>query len=299
VPSIHHWVKVVNRVERHGKALPVALVVCAIGSVQLGGAFAFQLFDDLGPAGTVFLRVAFAAVVLMLIARPTLRGHDRPELRLIVLFGGALALMNLSFYEALNRIPLGIGVTFEFVGPLGVAIATSRRRLDLVWAALAAAGIVLLSGGIGGDLDTLGVLLALTAGAFWAAYILLSQRVGQKFAGAQGLAMALVVSSAILLVPGVVGAGSALLQPDLLAAGFAVAMLSSAIPYSFELEALRSLATGTFGVLMSLEPAVAALIGFVVLSQDLGPAEIAAIALVVVASAGALSTSQGPPARDA
>lgn len=298
MPSIHHWVNAVNQVDRSGKALPVALVVCAIGSVQLGGAFAFNLFDDLGPEGTVFLRVAFAAVVLVAIARPTLRGHGRAALRSMVLFGGALALMNLSFYEALNRIPLGIGVTFEFVGPLGVAIATSRRRLDLVWAALAATGILLLSGGIGGDLDTLGVLLALTAGGFWAAYILLSQRVGREFEGARGLALALLVSSAILVVPGVVGAGSALLEPGLLAAGFAVAMLSSAIPYSFEMEALRTLATGTFGVLMSLEPGVAALIGFIVLGQDLGFAEIVAIGLVVVASAGALSTSQAPPARD-
>jgi inner membrane transporter RhtA len=289
----------VNHARRSSKTLPVALVVGAIGSVQLGAAFAFKLFDDLGPAGTVFLRVVFAAVVLVAIARPSLREHDRASLRSMVLFGSALAFMNLSFYEALDRIPLGIAVTIEFVGPLGVAIFTSRRRLDLAWAALAATGIVLLSGGVGGDLDALGVALALTAGMFWAAYILLSQRVGREFAGAQGLALALVLSSAILLVPGVIGGGSALTQPDLLAVGFMVAMLSSAIPYSLELEALRRLPTGTFGVLMSLEPAVAALIGFVVLDQDLALAETLAIALVVIASAGALSTSQAPPARDA
>jgi inner membrane transporter RhtA len=289
----------VNHARRSSKTLPVALVVGAIGSVQLGAAFAFKLFDDLGPAGTVFLRVVFAAVVLVAIARPSLREHDRASLRSMVLFGSALAFMNLSFYEALDRIPLGIAVTIEFVGPLGVAIFTSRRRLDLAWAALAATGIVLLSGGVGGDLDALGVALALTAGVFWAAYILLSQRVGREFAGAQGLALALVLSSAILLVPGVIGGGSALIQPDLLAVGFMVAMLSSAIPYSLELEALRRLPTGTFGVLMSLEPAVAALIGFVVLDQDLALAETLAIALVVIASAGALSTSQAPPARDA
>ena len=289
----------VNHARRSSKTLPVALVVGAIGSVQLGAAFAFKLFDDLGPAGTVFLRVVFAAVVLVAIARPSLRGHDRASLRSMVLFGSALAFMNLSFYEALDRIPLGIAVTIEFVGPLGVAIFTSRRRLDLAWAALAATGIVLLSGGVGGDLDALGVALALTAGVFWAAYILLSQRVGREFAGAQGLALALVLSSAILLVPGVIGGGSALTQPDLLAVGFAVAMLSSAIPYTLELEALRRLPTGTFGVLMSLEPAVAALIGFVVLDQDLALAETLAIALVVIASAGALSTNEAPPARDA
>jgi inner membrane transporter RhtA len=290
---------VVNRTERRGRALPVAFVVGGIGSVQLGAAFAVKLFDDLGPAGTVFLRTGFAAVVLMAIARPTLRGHDRAALRSMVLFGTALALMNLTFYEALDRIPLGIAVTFEFVGPLGVAIATSRRRLDLVWAALAAIGIVLLSGGIGGDLDTLGVLLAFTAGGFWAAYILLSQRVGREFAGAEGLALALVLSTVILVVPGIAGGGSGLTQLDLLAIGFAVAMLSSAIPYSLELEALRTLPTGMFGVLMSLEPAVAALIGFLVLGQDLELAEVAAISMVVIASAGALSTPEAPPARDA
>ena len=289
----------VNRGDGGGKALPVSLVVASIGSVQFGAAFAVKLFDDLGPAGTVFLRGGFAAIVLMAIARPSLEGHGRAALRSMVLFGSALALMNLSFYEALNRVPLGIAVTIEFVGPLGVAIATSRRRLDLLWAALAATGIILLSGGIGGDLDTLGVLLALTAGAFWAAYILLSQRVGREFEGAEGLALALVLSTAILVVPGVMAGGSALLEPDLLAMGFAVAMLSSAIPYSLELEALRSLATATFGVLMSLEPAMAALIGFVVLDQDLAIGQTIAIGLVVVASAGALSTSGAPPARDA
>jgi inner membrane transporter RhtA len=282
-----------------GKAFSIALVLGAVGSVQLGAAFAFKLFDELGPAGTVFLRVAFAAAVLMALTRPALRGHGRDAMRSMLLFGGALALMNLAFYEALDRIPLGIGVTFEFVGPLGVAIATSRRRLDLVWAVLAAAGIVLLSGGIGGKLDGWGVTLALVAGAFWAAYILLAQRIGRQFAGAEGLAMALVVSTAILVVPGVASAGSDLLRLDLLGAGFAVAMLSSAIPYSFELEALRRLSTGTFGVLMSLEPAVAALIGFVVLGQDLDVPEVLAITLVVAASAGALSTSTAPPARDA
>jgi inner membrane transporter RhtA len=298
-PSIHQSMHAVNRVERRGKALPVTLVLGAIGSVQLGAAFAFNLFDDIGPAGTVFLRVAFAAVVLMAIARPAVRGHAASPVRDVVLFGAALALMNLAFYEALDRIPLGVGVTFEFVGPLGVAIATSHRRIDLLWAVLAAGGIVLLSGGIGGDLDALGVALALTAGAFWAAYILLSQRVGRAFPRADGLALALVVSTAILVVPGIAVGGAALLDPALLAAGFAVAMLSSAIPYSLELEALRHLPTSTFGVLMSLEPGVAAMIGFVVLDQGLELREVVAIAMVVAASAGALSTTGAPPARDA
>jgi inner membrane transporter RhtA len=289
----------VNQARRGGKAVPVALVLTGTSTVQIGAALAVNLFDDLGPVGTVFLRVFFAAVVLVLITRPTLRGRSREAMRNVVLFGIALGLMNLSFYEALDRIPLGIAVTLEFVGPLGVAIATSRTRADFAWAAIAAVGIVLLGGGIGGELDALGVALALTAGAFWAAYIVLAQRVGREFPGFDGIAIAMVVSTAILVVPGIAAAGSDLLDPELLAIAFAVAMLSSAIPYSLELEALRYLAAGTFGVLMSLEPGVAALVGFVVLGQDLAAQEIVAIGLVVAASAGALRTSAGPPPRDA
>lgn len=284
---------------QRNQAYPAALVLSGTLSVQVGAALAVGLFDELGPAGAVFLRVIFAAAVLVAITRPALRGHSRYAVRTVVLFGIALALMNFSFYESLDRIPLGIAVTLEFVGPLGVAIAASRSRTDLAWAAMAAVGIVLLSGGIGGDLDALGVILALTAGAFWAAYIVLAQRVGREFPGFDGIAIAMVVSTAILVVPGIAAGGSDLLDPELLAAGFAVAILSSAIPYSVELEALRRLAAGTFGVLMSLEPAVAALVGFVVLEQDLAVPEIVAVGLVVAASAGALSTSTGPPARDA
>jgi inner membrane transporter RhtA len=276
----------------------VALVLAGTSTVQLGAAFATELFDDLGPVGTVFLRVFFAAVVLVLITRPTLRGRSREAVRTVVVFGIVLGLMNLSFYEALDRIPLGIAVTLEFVGPLGVAIATSRTRADFAWAGMAALGIVLLGGGIGGDLDALGVALALAAGAFWAAYIVLAQRVGREFPGFDGIAIAMVVSTAILVIPGIAAGGSALLEPELLAIGFAVAMLSSAIPYSLELEALRRLSAGTFGVLMSLEPAVAALVGFVALSQGLAQVELVAIGLVVTASAGALRSAATPPPRD-
>jgi inner membrane transporter RhtA len=272
----------------------MTLVMGAIASVQIGAAVATTLFDELGPAGTVLLRTGFAAVVLLLLWRPRLRGRDKGALRDAVLFGLALAGMNLSFYAALDRIPLGIAVTFEFTGPFAVAVAASRRAADLVWVALAAGGIVLLSPGIHGSLDTTGTLLALLAGAFWATYIVLAVRVGRAFGGGQGLTLAMIVATIVLLPSGIVVGGGDLGHPGLLAAGLAVALLSSAIPYSLELEALRRLPKGTFGVLMSLEPAVAALVGLVALGQDLSANEVVAIALVVAASAGALSAAGTP-----
>jgi inner membrane transporter RhtA len=270
------------------------LVLGGVVSVQVGAALATTLFDELGPAGTVLLRVALAALVLAAIWRPAVRGTPRAALRDVAMFGVTLAGMNLAFYAALDRIPLGIAVTLEFVGPLGVAILASRRRLDVAWAVLAGCGIVLLSPAPGGSIDALGAGLALLAGGFWGAYILLSARVGRVFPGGTGLAMAMVVAAALLVPVGVAGGGAELLEPRLVAVGFGVAMLSSAIPYSLELEALRRLAAGTFGVLMSLEPAVAALVGLIVLGQGLAAIELVAIGLVVVASAGALGTSRAP-----
>jgi inner membrane transporter RhtA len=267
---------------------PTGLVLGAVASVQFGAALAKTLFDDLGPGGTVFLRVAFAALMLVALWRPRLRGHARDDLVLAAVFGVSLAGMNFAFYEALDRIPLGVAVTFEFVGPLGVAVAGSRRPLDVLWVVLAAAGILLLCDfGDFGGLDAGGVGLALLAGGFWAAYIFLAARTGRAFPGGTGLALALVVSSILLVPVGVADGGDGLLQPDLLAMGAGVALLSSAIPYSLELESLRRLPAAVFGVLMSLEPAMAALAGFLVLGQDLRARELAAIVLVVAASAGA------------
>jgi inner membrane transporter RhtA len=277
---------------------PVVLVLGAISSVQFGAALAKTLFDEIGVGGTVFLRVLFAAVVLALIWRPHLAEHGRRDLWLAVAFGLTLGAMNLAFYSALDRIPLGIAVTFEFVGPLGVAVVSSRRALDLLWVALAAAGILLLSDFGSTDLDGLGVALALLAGAFWAAYILLSARVGRAFPGGSGLTLAMIIASAILLPVGVGDAGADLLVPWILAAAAAVAILSSAIPYSLELEALRRMPAGVFGVLMSLEPAVGALAGFVLLDEGLTARELLAILLVVAASAGAASQAKVAP-RDA
>jgi inner membrane transporter RhtA len=277
---------------------PTLLVLAGIASVQFGAALAKSLFDELGPGGTVFLRVLFAAVVLAAVWRPAVSGLSRSDWRLIATFGLALAAMNLSFYESLDRIPLGVAVTFEMVGPLGVAIAGSRRALDVAWVAFAAAGIVLLSGFGGADLDGFGVALALVAGGFWAAYILLSVRVGRRFPGGSGLALAMGVGAVMLVPVGIGDAGSDLLVPWILAAALAVAILSSAIPYTLEMEALRRLPTRVFGVMMSIEPAMAALAGFVVLGQGLAGRELVAILLVVAASAGAAQGAHTPP-RDA
>jgi inner membrane transporter RhtA len=263
------------------------LVLAAIFSVQLGSAAATTLFEDLGPLGTVFYRLLFAAVALLVIWRPTLAGVARGDLRLAAAFGFTLAAMNLCFYEALDRIPLGIAVTFEFVGPLAVAVAGSRRRLDLIWVGSAAAGVLLLAGP-GGDPDPVGVAFALGAGVFWGTYILLSARVGQAFSGGHGLALAMSVATALMVVPGVAAAGSELLDLRAVGVGAAVALLSSLIPYSLEMDALRKLSTGVFGVLMSLEPAVAAVVGLIALSQGLSTAEAVGIGLVTAASVGAL-----------
>lgn len=269
-----------------------------IVSVQVGAAYATTLFTEVGPGGAVLLRIGFAALLLLAIWRPALGGASGLS-RDVVAFGLVLAGMNLSFYAALDRIPLGIAVTLEFVGPLTVAIVRSRRRLDLLWVALAAGGLLLLSPGPGSDLDEAGVGLALLAGAFWGAYIVLSARVGALAPGGGGLAIAMSVAAVAVLPIGLAEGGSGLVAPGVLAVGALVAVLSSALPYSLELEALRRLPQGVFGVLMSLEPAVAALVGFVGLGQALATREVVAIALVLAASAGALGTGRGAPPPEA
>jgi inner membrane transporter RhtA len=257
-----------------------------VTSIQFGAALAATLFDDLGPAGTSVLRLGFAAIILMALFRPRIRDRAPQALRLVALFGVTLGAMNLFFYEALDRVPLGVAVTIEFAGPLGVAVATSRRRLDLFWAALAAIGIVLLSDPFGAAIDTVGLLLISAAALCWAAYILIAQRATAVFQGSQGLALAMVVAALVPLVPGIAEAGTTLLEPQWLALGACVALASSVIPYSLETEALRRLPANVFGVLMSLEPAVAALAGFLVLGQSLAARQIVAIGFVVAASAG-------------
>jgi len=265
--------------------------VVASFTVQFGAALAATLFDDLGAGGTSALRVTLAALVLLAIWRPSVRGLPRDDLVLVGALGLVFGLMNLVFYEALARIPLGVVVTIEFAGPLGVAIALSRRRLDLLWVVLAATGIVVLADPGGGSLDALGLVFALVAAAAWAVYILLAERASRRFAGGRGLALAMAVGALVPLGPGIHDAGLDLLEPRWLALGLAVALLSSVIPYSLETEALRRIPRNVFGVLMSLDPAIAALAGFVVLGQDLGARELVAIALVVGASIGATRTN--------
>lgn len=272
-----------------------ALVVGGIASVQLGSAVAATLFARIGPGGAVLLRLVSASVVLVAIWRPWRWSPGRREIGLAGLFGVVLAAMNLCFYHAIDRIPLGIGVTIEFVGPLLVAVAGSRRALDLLWVALAAAGILALTHGDAHGLDTLGVALALIAGACWGLYIIVNARVGRAFADGTGLALAMVTASVVALPVGVSEGGAHLVAPHSLLLGTVVGMLSSAIPYSFELEALRRIATSVFGVLMSLEPAMAALAGFLVLGQRLSTRELAGIALVVAASVGASRRSREAP----
>lgn len=271
----------------------IGLVLVSIVSVQFGAAIAKEIIPIAGPVGTVFYRVSFAAILLWAIARPDVGALGRDDWRAVALFGVALAGMNVCYYAALQHLPIGVTVTLEFTGPLAVAVLGSRRRVDAFWALLAATGLVLLSPIAGVDLDGWGVALALAAGGFWAAYILLSARVGARLSGLSGLALALVASSAITAVPAVVTAGSALLEPKVLGIGLVVALMASAIPYGFELEALRSLTPASFGMLMSLEPAFAALAGFVVLSERLGAPEFVAIGLVLVANAGAVLSRSG------
>jgi inner membrane transporter RhtA len=277
---------------------PVALVLTAITTLQFGAALGATLFDDVGAAGASLLRLTFAAVVLLAVWRPRVSGRERGDLWLAAAFGAMLGGMNFAFYEALDRIPLGIAVTIEFAGPLGVAVLTSRRRLDVLWALLAAVGIVVLAEP-GGDVDALGVLFALVAAVCWALYIVIAARAGQRFRGGEGLALAMGLAMLVPLVPGLVTAGEDLLDAEVLAIGLCVAMLSSVIPYSLETEALRRMPKNVFGVLMSLEPAAAAIAGFLVLSQDLGPRELVAIGLVVAASAGATRFAPSAPADPA
>jgi inner membrane transporter RhtA len=270
-------------------------VVGAIVSVQFGSSLARTLFAQLGPSGTVLLRLASAAIILLLVGRPRLRGRTRHELLLASVFGLDLAAMNVSFYEAIDRIPLGIAVAIEFVGPLAVAVAGSRRRIDLLWVALAATGIVALTHGAVHGLDGLGVAFALAAGCLWGSYILLNARLGRTFEDSTGLTLALCVAAVAALPVGIASGGAHLLEPASLVLGAAVGILSSAIPYSFEVEALRRIAAPVFGVLMSLEPGVAALAGFLVLGQALSTRALLGIALVVAASIGASRSTATVP----
>ncbi|WP_228040909.1 DMT family transporter [Nodosilinea sp. LEGE 07088] len=263
-----------------------ALVLAAIASTQLGSALAKSLFDQVGPLGMVLLRVGLSALVLVAWCRPRWRGHSSGDYRLLVAFGLSLAIMNALFYCAIARIPIGVAVALEFSGPLTVALLTSRRWLDGLWVALAAAGIVLLSPLNTPALDSLGVVMALLAGVAWGSYIILSARMGQVFHGGEGLALSMAVGALLLLPVGVLADGRALLSPQILLLGLGVALLASTLPYSLEMAALRRMPINVFGVLMSLEPAIASAISFVWLGETLTPMMMGAIGLVMAAAAG-------------
>jgi inner membrane transporter RhtA len=283
--------------KRVGSIPPTALVLLSAISLEFGGALAKTLFAALGPAGAVTVRVSLAAVALLFIWRPNLRHVSRSGIGTVVPFGLALAAMNLSFYLALSRLPLGVAVTIELVGPLGVAAVNSRRWTDLLWVLLAATGIAAfapISIGASAGLDPLGLGLAMLSGVFSAVYMLLSARTGRVFADGSGLALALAVAAIALLPIGITGAAMGLLlHPELLVVGAAVALLSSVVPYSLDLAALRQLPTRVFGILVSLEPAIAAGTGWLVLHEQLESRSLIGIALVTAASAGAARAHRG------
>ena len=274
---------------------PIWLVLIGIASVQLGAGIAKTLFDEVEPETIVWLRLVTSAVVLAVVVRPALRGRSRADWLVVLGFGATLGLMNWAIYQSFARIPLGIAVTIEFIGPLTLAVLGSRRVRDLAWVVLAALGVALL-GLERTDLNLAGVLFALLAGAAWAGYILLSARTGARWRGLDGLAMASVVAT-VLLTPVVVGGGGeGLGDSRILVLGAAVGLLSSVIPYSCEMAALRTLPPSVFSILMSLEPAAAALAGIVVVGEFLSGVQWLALVCVVAASIGA--TRSRPPIHE-
>ena len=271
---------------------PVGLVLVGILSVQLGAAIAKSLFGEISPTAMVWLRLVTSALVLAAIARPRLTGRSGRDWLVVLAFGASLATMNWGIYQSMARIPLGLAVTIEFIGPLTLAVLGSRRARDLVWVLLAGLGVALL-GFQRTDLDLLGVLYALLAGTAWAAYILLSASTGRRWDGFDGLAVASVVAALGMTLPALLAAGTSLWDGRVLLIGALVGLLSSVIPYSCELVALRSLRPAVFGILMSLEPAAAALAAIVVLREHLAPVQWLAIACVVAASIGATRSGSG------
>lgn len=280
----------------HGQA--VLLVLAGAGSIQFGAAFAAKLFPRVGPEGAVTLRLVIAAVVMLALIRPSVRGRSRRDLLTVAALGASLGGMNLCFYEAIARVPLGPAVTLEFLGPLGLAVVLSRRLRDAFWIVLAALGVLMLGEGGFTGLDGVGVGFVLAAAVFWAAYIMTATHTARTFPGVEGLALAMAVAAVLVLPFGIAGAGAELVEPGALGAGAVVALMSSVVPYSCEMLAMKRLSAGTFGLLASLEPAVAALAGFVVLGQTLGVMALGGIALVVVASAGVTVAQSTAPVEE-
>ena len=279
--------------------LPVALLLVAMASIQAGAAVAKGMFAVVGPLGAVALRVLFAALMLVAVARPWRVRRTGAAWRTVVAYGVVLGAMNCLFYAALGRVPLGIATALEFTGPLAVAMAGSRRALDFVWVACAAAGLLLLLplGGASAALDPLGVAFALGAGVCWALYIVIGRRAGTEH-GLQTTAVGMAVAAAVALPAGLADAGSALFTPSVVPVALAVALLSSALPYSLEMYALPRLPAKTFGTLMSVEPALGALSGLVLLGERLAPQQWVALGAIMVASAGTTLAAADPTVGD-
>nr|WP_279672353.1 EamA family transporter [Flexivirga meconopsidis] len=278
------------------------LVLGGVVSVQFGGALAATLLPLVGVTGSVALRLVLGAVVLLAWARPSFRGRSRTDWLTVGAYAAVLGAMNLCFYGALSRLPIGVAVTIEFVGPLVLSAVLSKQRRDLAAVCCAAIGVVLVSGALGTDLaslDLVGIGLGLAAGACWAAYIITSGRTGQRFPGLDGLAIAMVLSGAVVLPLGVFEAGTAVFSGEALLKGAGIAVLSSVLPYSLEMIALRRLPANVFGILLSLEPAVAALAGLLVLGQRLSPDKLLGLALVVGASVIILGARRPGPGEHA
>lgn len=272
------------------------MVVGAIISVQVGAAIAATMFDEVGAMGMVLLRLGLAALILCAVCRPTVRGRTAHDWRLTAAFGALMAILSLASYAAVDRLPLGLVVTLELLGPLGLAAAMSRRLWEVAWTVVALIGVFMLSE-TGDSIDTLGVVFALIGAASWAGYILLSAETGRRTEGLDGLALAIAAAAVMVAPIGIAGAGTALLSPWILLVGMVVALMTSVLNFAAELAALRQITPRAFGVLMSLNPAFAALAGFVVLDQQLAGPQIAGIGLVVIASAATVSSTDAAAGR--
>jgi len=281
----------------------VLMVLLAIASFQGGAAIAKGIFPVLGAAATSSLRIVLSAIILVLFNRPNLRKLTPAQWRLVVLYGLTLGTMNTVFYMAIARVPLGVGVAIEFIGPLSLALISSRRVADFLWVLLAAAGIVLIAPWDNKGLDVTGVLLALLAGALWAAYIILGGRISKIMDSGEAVTVGMIFA-AVLVLPVAIGNGLLInFKPTMILPGIALALLSSAIPFTLEMHALRKIPAKTFSILMSLEPAVAAFSGLIFLHEYLSFHEWLAVALVIVASAGVTLTGksnahQAEPLKD-
>ncbi|MCP3098531.1 EamA family transporter [Myxococcus sp. K15C18031901] len=275
-------------------AVAIPLLLAAMGSIQVGASIAKGLFPMVGAQGTTALRLVFSSLILLAFWRPWRHRLTRQELRAIVVYGASLGVMNLTFYLALARIPLGIAVAIEFTGPLAVAILSSRRPIDFVWALLAIAGVLLILplSGASGTLDWVGVAWALVAGTCWALYILFGQKAGASVHGGTAASLGMLVAALVAVPVGVASAGTALLNPSLMLPALGIAILSSALPYSLEMFALKKLPTRTFGILMSLEPALGALAGRVFLAEQLSVTQWVAVGLIISASVGSAASAR-------